>query len=141
MVFKKFPGAVFVQRNGLTRVFANVFQRSRDRGQIPSRLATPVLQRPAAAKKSSKGGGMIVAGPALELAPLDRLILRVGEYQRTDALCECRGSQRNEDDQCRDNAKKRKAKDQKARGQTRRRTPTHCEHHCPVSVAMTFQLG
>src|SRR5262249_32675104 len=36
MVFKKFPGAFFIQWNGFARVFANVFQHSGDRGQIPS---------------------------------------------------------------------------------------------------------
>src|SRR5215469_16999823 len=113
MVFKKFPGAFFIQRNDLTRVLANVLQRSRDRGQIPNRLPTPVLQRPAAAKKSSKGGSVIVGGPALEIAPLDRLILGIGKYQRT-ALRECRRSQRQEGDHCRDNAKRRNAQDQKA---------------------------
>src|SRR6516162_2344443 len=95
-----------------------------------------VLQRPAATKKSSEGGGMIVAGPALEIAPLDRLILRIGKDQRT-ILRERRRSQRKKNDDCRDHAKNRKAKNQ-----TWRRTPPpHCEHHCPVSVAMTFQLG
>src|SRR5262249_33081197 len=47
MVLKKFSGSFFIQRNGLTRVLTNVLQRSRDRGQIPSRVPTPVLQRPA----------------------------------------------------------------------------------------------
>src|SRR6516162_8227940 len=70
-----------------------------------------VLQRPAATKKSSEGGGMIVAGPALEIAPLDRLILRIGKDQRTVLRERCR-SQRKKNDDCRDHAKNRKAKDQ-----------------------------
>src|SRR5215472_8026811 len=78
---------------------------------------------------------MIVAGPALEIAPLDWLILRIGKDQRTVLRERCR-SQRKKNDNCRDHAKNRKAKDQ-----TWRRIPAHCQHHCPVSVAMTFQLG
>ena len=60
---------------------------------------------------------MIVAGPALEIAPLDRLILRIGKDQRT-ILREHRRSQRKKNDDCRDHAKNRKAKNQ-----TWRRTP------------------
>jgi len=54
---------------------------------------------------------MIVAGPALEIAPLDRLILRIGKDQRT-ILREHRRSQRKKNDDCRDHAKNRKAKNQ-----------------------------
>src|SRR5262245_9644658 len=68
MIFEELSGAVLIQRNGLPRVFANILQRRRDRAQIPRRLPTSVLQRPTAAKKSGKGGGMIVTGPALEVA-------------------------------------------------------------------------
>ena len=64
---------------------------------------------------------MIVAAPALEIAPLDRLILRIGKDQRT-ILRERRRSQRKKNDDCRDPAKNRKAKNQ-----TWRRTPPHCE--------------
>src|ERR1700741_2196527 len=138
MLFKKSSGALLLKRNSLSRVFANVFQRDGDRSQIPNRLATPVLQRPAAAKKSGEGGGVIVAGPAFQLAPLDRFILRVGKYQRT-VLRECRRLERKENDHCRDSAENRK--NQTVENQAWRPTPPHCEHHCPVSVAMTFQLG
>src|SRR5262249_28876447 len=136
MIFEELSGAVLIQRNGLPRVFANILQRRRDRVQIPRRLPTAVLQRPAAAKKSGKGGGMIVTGPALEVAPVDPLILGVGKHQGAVALGQCGRSERKQDGHCRDNAN-----DQKARDQTWRRTHPHCEHHCPVSVAMTFQFG
>jgi len=99
MIFEEFPGALLIQWNSCARIFTDVFQRSRDRGQIPSRLTTPDLQRAAAAKKSGKGGGVVVAGPALKFAPLDWFVLCVGKHQRTFALRACRclqGKQENE---------------------------------------------
>src|SRR5215831_9443095 len=79
---------------------------------------------------------MIVAGPALEIAPLDWLILRIGKDQRTVLRERCRSQRKKKERQL-----PRPREEPQGEGPDLAPHPPHCKHHCPVSVAMTFQLG
>src|SRR6516162_4766460 len=85
MSFEEFPRALLVERNGLTRFFANTLQRGGNGCEFPSQ-APPSLDRAAASQKGGKGGCVIVGGPALQAGPLDRLVLRVRQNDRPVAL-------------------------------------------------------
>src|SRR5580698_2726972 len=75
IVFKEFSCTVFVERNGLARPFANVFQRGWDRCQFAAAALLDV-ERTATRQEGSEGRSMIVAVPAVEIGPVDRFVLR-----------------------------------------------------------------
>src|SRR6202034_659527 len=94
-----------------------------------NRLALPVIrcQRFTAGEKCREGGGMIVAGPAIEISPFDRLILRVRKFDRAGF-----GKAHHTD-------RRGKSEDQDAKTQ---RPARRCHRRqCPASVATTFQFG
>ena len=87
MIFEEFLGALLVERNSLSRGFANILKSSRNGRQFAS-LVMPVLQRAAASEKCGKGRGMIIAGPAVEVRPLDRFILGIRKDDWPAALAQ-----------------------------------------------------
>src|ERR1700733_9329756 len=87
--------------------------------------------RAAAGQECSKGNGMIVSVPALQISPIDGLILRVRKYDRRALL------------RVRRQRKTKHANEQNEQAQApagRQRRP-HRRTHCPASVATTFQFG
>ena len=81
IVLEEFPGAVLLERNGGDGALADRFERLVDRRRFAARLPGAV-ERAAAGEKSGKRGGVIVSRPAFERRPIERLVLRIGEFYR-----------------------------------------------------------
>src|SRR5262249_29839003 len=78
---EEFARAILFEWNSRNRADADGTQRVRDRGGFGRRL-TPTVQRAAAFQERRKGGGVVVGRPAVEASPLDRLVLRIREFDR-----------------------------------------------------------
>ena len=96
---------------------------------VQSRRWLPIaVQRAATIEKDGKRRGVIVARPAVEIRPLDRLILRIGEFDRPLARRYAAGA----------------AMPATPTTRWRRGATLDTRRHrayCPASVATTFQLG
>ena len=81
IILEELPGAVLVERNGIARAGANILQRGGNRSQFAG-AARFGFERAATGQVSGKGGGVIVVGPAVDVRPFDRFVLRIGKCDR-----------------------------------------------------------
>ena len=120
-------------RLGVDRLLADLEQRA-DTSAGLSRDCRALQDRLAALQEGREGGGVIVVGPAVDLGPGDRLILRVGQLQRIAAPSAARPTLATP------RSTERSSRAMPIRANLDGRAPA-CRRHCPASVATSFQLG
>ncbi len=85
IILEEFFRAGLVERNGLARAFANLLQRGRNRGQFAAAMLLG-FKRAAARQEGRESRGVIVADPAVDIRPVDGLVLRVRKFDRLRRL-------------------------------------------------------
>ncbi len=82
IVLEELPRGILFERHRRDGPRAHRLERVGDRrrlGRLPAGI-----QRAAAFEKGGKRGGVIVIRPAVEVRPVDRLVLRVGKFDRLE---------------------------------------------------------
>src|SRR3984885_14465373 len=81
IVLEELARALFLKRHRRNGAHADGPECVRDRRRLRRLLVSPI-ESAAAFEKGSKSGGVIVGRPAIDIAPIDRLILRVRPFDR-----------------------------------------------------------